>query len=459
MSIPDGLAAALESELGSASLLTGSATAAYAIDGIAPAMVALPTHIEEVAAVLRRAGEQQCTIVPRGGGSHIWLGQTPQQVDLVLSMQRLQQQLAYEPADMTTTVQAGICMLTLQQMLARSGQRVALDPPLTPTTTLGGLVAANRSGPRRLLYGTARDVLLGMTVVTLDGKCTKSGGRVVKNVTGYDVTKLYIGSLGTLAVLAELTVKLHPLPPGEVTIGVECAHGADLLPVLQMLLQLPLRLNSLELLNSTACVAVRMDTDVAMADSAYMVLARMEGLPTVLQSQERRVREALRRMALRRAPAVYTWSPAEQERLWQGVGALLRGERVTQQVAETMLMQVSLRMSDLPAFCQTVEDTARQFACPCAVVAHAGNGIVYVHLPVAAPTASESARLLECLQAIDACVARLGGRRVLERAPVMVKQQCQVWGATGDDFPLMRAIKTAYDPHGRLNPGRFIGGL
>ena len=115
---------------------------------------------------------------------------------------------------MTTTVQAGQRLADLQRTLGAQGQFLALDPPAAATTTVGGIVAANRNGPRRLLYGSARDLLLGTTVITIDGKRTKAGGRVVKNVTGYDLNKLYIGSLGTLAVLVELTFKVHPLPPG-----------------------------------------------------------------------------------------------------------------------------------------------------------------------------------------------------------------------------------------------------
>src|SRR5437763_3605025 len=201
----EGLPTGLESVLGSAHLRTDATVAEYAIDGVPPAMVAFPADAAQMTEVLRLAATYQATVFPRGGGSHTFIGQTPTRVDLVLSVQRLQQQLAYEPADLTTTVQAGVRFTELQHILRDSGQCLALDPPITPTTTMGGIVATNVSGPRRLLYGTARDVLLGITVMTSDGKSTKAGGRVVKNVTGYDLNKLYVGSLGTLAVIVELT--------------------------------------------------------------------------------------------------------------------------------------------------------------------------------------------------------------------------------------------------------------
>ncbi len=217
MSAHDHLAAALESAVGAEWLLTDAATADYAIDGMAPSMVAFPEDEAQVAAVLQLADEHQATLAPRGGGSHLGLGNTPSRLDVVLCTQRLQQQLAYEPGDMTTTVQAGLRLADLQTSLGEHGQFLALDPSAAETTTLGGMAAANLSGPRRLLYGTARDLLLGSAVISLDGKRTKAGGRVVKNVTGYDLNKLYIGRSAPFIV--ELTWKVHPKPPGEQTVA------------------------------------------------------------------------------------------------------------------------------------------------------------------------------------------------------------------------------------------------
>jgi glycolate oxidase FAD binding subunit len=422
-------------------------------------MVAFPADEDQMADVLRLAAEYQATVFPRGGGSHMFIGQTPARVDLVLSVQRLQRQLAYEPADLTTTVQAGVRFAELQHTLSGSGQFLALDPPVATTTTIGGIVATNTSGPRRLLYGTARDVLLGITVMISDGKRTKAGGRVVKNVTGYDLNKLYVGSLGTLAVIVELTCKLHPLPPGEATLGFACAHHTDLLPMLQTIVQLPLRLNSLELLNAAACEALAAHTGLRLADGVYMLIVRVEGTPAVTQSQEQRLTEALHHLPLTRPARSYTWTAAEQERFWAGLGTFTRGEADPHTSLETVVVKVSLLMSALPAFCQEVQAIAAQDEPAWPIVAHAGSGIVYIGIPGYDPAAPDVERLLTRLQTLDRCVARWQGRRVIERAPVAVKQCCQVWGPPGDDVVLMRAIKASFDPQHRLNPGRFIGGL
>ena len=134
-------------------------------------------------------------------------------------------------------------------------------------------------------------MLLGVAVMTIDGKRTKAGGRVLKNVTGYDLNKLYIGSLGTLAIIFELTCKLHPLPPGELTLGIGCAGEADLAPMLQTILQLPLRLNSLELLNAAACETLATHAALSLVETGYMLIARVEGTPAVTQSQAQRLTE------------------------------------------------------------------------------------------------------------------------------------------------------------------------
>jgi glycolate oxidase FAD binding subunit len=385
------------------------------------------------------------------------LGHTPERVDIVLGLQRLQQQLAYEPADMTTTVQAGLRLADLQQTLGRHRQFLALDPPAATTTTVGGIVAANMSGPRRLLYGTARDLLLGIAVITADGKRIKAGGRVVKNVTGYDLNKLYIGSLGTLGIIVELTFKLHPLPPSEYTLGIGFSHHADILPMLRTLMQLPLRLNSLELLNAAATTLLVRRAELPAIETTYLLIARVEGSPEVTRNQEQRIIEALRALPPTGTLALQTWSPAEQTRLWKTIEEFPIAMHTG--TSQSVMCKVSLRPSDLPAFLQEMQTASAQAGVPWPILAHAGSGILYVNLLSEGDVTSDPTKMLDHIRTLDACVARLQGRRVIERAPVAVKRHCQVWGTPGDDFALMRAIKASFDPHNRLNPGRFIGGL
>jgi len=453
MSAHDQFMAALEAVVGAEWLLTGASAADYAVDGMAPALAVFPADEAQVAAVLRLADEHQATVIPRGGGSHSGLGNVPRRVDVVLSVQRLQQQLAYEPGDMTTTVQAGLRLADLQASLHQHGQFLALDPPATETTTVGGIVAANLSGPRRLLYGSARDLLLGSAVISLDGKRTKAGGRVVKNVTGYDLNKLYIGSLGTLAVIVELTWKVHPKPAGEQTWGIRVSQGADLEAIRQRLLQLPLRLNSLVLLNRAAAAELAAPTGVTFPDTPYVFLARVEGAPEVVAYQAACIATALQDLALSGVASTHDWRDDELAGLWRGLEAFPL--TLAQTAAHSMVGKVSLRMADIPAFVEEMEAAAKASGTPWPLLAHAGHGVCYVRLTSGGAVAD----LLPYLHLLDTCVARWRGHRVLEYAPLAIKPHIDVWGASGDDFALMRGIKATFDPHRRLNPGRFLGGL
>lgn len=423
-----------------------AALSPYAVEDTTPAIVVLPADDVQVAEVLRLAHAHALALAPRGGGTYMHLGPPPERLDLVLSLERLSQLIAYEPGDMTITVQAGATLLDIQQTLEKHGQFLALDPPMTPATTLGGIIAANASGPRRLLYGTARDLVLGTVVIGIDGTRTKAGGRVVKNVTGYDLNKLYIGSLGTLAILTEITCKVHPLPPGEETIAIGYQDNADTLPLLQMLTRLPLRLNSLELLNAAAMATIQQQSNLEIPATPYCFLARLEGPPDITASQYQRLQEALRVLSLAGPPTLATWSDHAQQRLWAGVQAWL-------QPGAGMLSKVSVRMSDLAHVCAA----AQGMEPACGFLAHAGSGIAYVHFPLDA--AADPARLLSWIATLDQLVAKLRGHRVIERAPATIKQQCQVWGEPGNSFSMMQALKASFDPQRCLNPGRFLGGL
>ncbi len=453
MSAHDRLAAALEAVVGAEWLLTDTATADYAVDGVTPSLAIFPEDEAQVAAVLRLADEHQATVMPRGGGNHTGLGNVPTRVDVVLSVQRLQQQLAYEPGDMTTTVQAGLRLADLQASLNPHGQFLALDPSAADTTTVGGMVAANLSGPRRLLYGSARDLLLGSAVISLDGKRTKAGGRVVKNVTGYDLNKLYIGSLGTLAVIVELTWKVHPVPPGEQTLGIGVTQRADLADIRQMLMQHPLRLSSLVLLNRAATAELTTQTGVAFPETPYLFLARIEGTPEVLAHQASGIATALQNLALAGAASMHTWQHDEPGRLWQGLQAFPL--TLGQSTPDSIVSKVSLRMAATPEFVGVMETAAQASGTSWPLLVHAGHGVAYVRLT----SDGSPENLMPHLHALDACVAQLHGHRVLEYAPLAIKQQTDVWGATGNDFALMRGIKATFDPHNRLNSGRFLGRL
>jgi len=192
-----------------------NAGGAFAVDEHTPPYVALPTTIDELARCVAAAHAADLAVIPAGNGSQLHVGRAPTRYDLALSTQKLTRVLAHEAADMTVTVEAGITLAQLNALLASAGQRLPLDPPHPELTTIGGLIATDACGPLRLAHGKVRDLLIGVTVVLADGTPTHGGGRVVKNVAGYDLMKLFTGSFGTLGIVVEATFKLRPLPEHE----------------------------------------------------------------------------------------------------------------------------------------------------------------------------------------------------------------------------------------------------
>src|SRR5690349_24045462 len=200
---PQSLSNALAPIFGEQSLWTDpAARAGYAVQGVAPGCVVAPQSTEELAAALRVAQDLRAAVVPWGGGTQQNIGAPPGRIDLVVRTERLSRVLVHEPFDLTISVEAGMTMGGLREYLARHGQMLPIDPPLPARATIGGLIATAADGPRRLGYGTLRDLLIGITVVEASGRVSRAGGMVVKNVSGFDMMKLYLGSFGTLAVIA-----------------------------------------------------------------------------------------------------------------------------------------------------------------------------------------------------------------------------------------------------------------
>ena len=203
----------LRSLVGPAHVLAGVDCSPYVLEGRTPEAVVFPGSKEEIGAILTLAGEFGVPVLPSGGGTALSVGAPPTRVGVVLGLKRLNRVLKHEPGDLTTTVEAGITLAALQAELGRRGRWLSLDAADPDKfATIGGILASNASGPRRHLYGTSRDLLIGVAVVGADGTVIRGGGKVVKNVAGYDLPKLYIGSFGTLGVIAEATVRLRPRP-------------------------------------------------------------------------------------------------------------------------------------------------------------------------------------------------------------------------------------------------------
>ena len=402
-----------------------AADAGDALDGARPQFVATPGSVGEVSELLRLASSSRWSVAPAGSGTKRGWGNPPTSLDLVLSTRRLDQMIEHSEGDLVVSAEAGMTLDSLQAHLEGAGQMLALDPERTDGT-LGGLIAANASGPRRFRYGTVRDLLIGITVVLADGTVAKSGGKVVKNVAGYDLGKLFTGSLGTLGVIVGATFRLHPRPATsrlvEADVGGAEAVGAALGRVLR---------------SSLVPSAVNL---VAGTDTIGQIGILFEGIEPGAEAQAKTAADLLRRD---RNPSVFSGEAAVKR--WRDVARpSLEDAPVT--------LKVTYLPAELPDVLKRVDEAAKRCRMTTRVRGQIGNGVLLIGL-----SGGEAGRAVEMVADLRGFV-REGSVVVLE-APVEVKRRIDAWGSVGDALPLMRKVKERFDPAGVLNPGRFVGGI
>lgn len=386
--------------------------------GIVPAFVVSPESTEEAAAVLRAAAEHGLGVVVRGAGGRLGWGVPPTRCDLLVDMSLMDAVVEHSAGDMVARIQAGARMGEVAAVLARAGQEIALDVP--PAATVGGVVASGLAGPRRLRYGTPRDLLIGITIVRADGAVAKSGGKVVKNVAGYDLGKLLAGSAGTLALITEATFRLHPLPAARAYITAEYIAVGVACDAVAAAANSPLVASAVELSRPEPEGPIRVG--VLLEGSAEGVAARADRMANLL------------------GPAEIAASPPSW---WPG--APEAGDEAT-------LVQVSFWVSALPRVLDAIDSAARVSGVSPTVAGSAGAGLLYLRL---GPPGISTARFVRALR--SALAGERGGVAVLV-APGPVRAALAADGGLAGTVPalaLMRAVKDRFDPGNRMAPGRF----
>jgi glycolate oxidase FAD binding subunit len=386
------------------------AGAADVVDGVPAQWVARPASTLEASAVLRAAAELGLHVVARGSGTRLSWGTPPRQLDLIVDTGRMDAVVAHAAGDLVVTVQAGLRLGDLQATLAAHGQRLALDG----AGTIGGTIATAAAGPLRYRYGSVRDLIIGITVVLADGTVARAGGTVVKNVAGYDLAKLYTGSLGTLGIVTEAVFRLHPLPDASRWITVVAPdpdHAARAVAEVRNCQHDP----------------VAIEVDRAMPGGPVTVGVAVEGVAAGLGARADAVADLLSRTA--GASATIAEAPPD----WWGRPPTA---------------------ADRPAVLVTCEPTGLAdllAGAPGAIRGSAGAGVLVAGL-------DDGDRLGTELAALRAVTARHGGSAVLRCAAADRKADLDVWGPV-PALGLMRRLKDQFDPEHRLAPGRFVGGI
>jgi glycolate oxidase FAD binding subunit len=366
-------------------------------------------------------------------------GLPPTRAGVAVAVRGLAQVIDYPARDMTITVQVGIPVAELQRLLASENQRLPIDVPKADRATLGGVLATNTSGPRRYGFGTLRDYVIGISVVNDQGQEVKAGGRVVKNVAGYDLCKLYVGSLGTLGIITQVTLKLRPRPEEQALLLLSCTAG-ELEALLDRLHQTRTRPVALDLLNAAALRWLNRQGAAALPEGPWvLVVAFEDSHPAVKWQLQQLVKE------LRLAYALEARLGSAADAVWQ---ALI--EFPASAEAE-LTFKAAMLPSAVAAFCKQAADLPERLL----LQAHAGNGVVIGH---AGPVLTREAATA-MLTKLRALAAAGQGYVTFLRCPRAWKDAALVWGPPRGDVWLMRKVKEQLDPRRLFNPGRFVDGI
>ena len=430
----------------------------YEVDGLTPQAVVRPVDRLQLAEILKWASSEGLGLLPRGGGTRTGLGNVPRKADVVLDMGAFNRMLDYQPADMTATVEAGMTLASLQEHLASGGEFVPFEAAQASRSTVGGILSVGAGGPLSYAYGLPREWLIGIGVMSTQGVSTKAGGKVVKNVTGYDLNKLYTGSLGTLGVIVEASFKLLPNNPHSgmllasfPTLAASISAGRKLLhsPAAPMGCHSVTSGVSRRLQDSVQ--AASQDLGLSEEDTA-LTFAFYSGRA---QATRRRMEEAAALLLAEGANVVQRIDdPASNGMLrWLTDAPAEINPNSVLVIKVSVQSKSSARTSAECGEILVSGEKPEQMADP-------GFGSIRLLWPSSTEGAAEvELSILDAVQQTRQIASRYSGSAVVERCPLSVKRQIDVWGDAPDSLAVMRSIKDRFDPNGILNPGRFLGGI
>ena len=452
--------------------------ASHAVEGVVPSAVVAPGSLESLAATVRMASELGYAVIPRGGGTKMDFGPPPSRADIVVSLERLNRIVAHEPADQTATVEAGITMAGLQAGLGKRGQFLPLDPPHGDAGTLGGALATNASGVLRTSFGTARDLVIGAQVVQADGTVIRSGGQVVKNVAGYDLNKMYIGSLGTLGILAEVNLKLQPLPAaGRLLIGTmagigeaaECAFrvmDSEIMPsFLEVAGPATRALLAGEAAGPGTGSGAKSGGGISGAaagggsgrdDRDLAVVAGMIGTDETVDWQAGECERLFRDSGV--AEVIHVDGEA-YGRVLEGMRAFPGGGVLPPGMGPGVTCRAGVTPDGVEALFRLADEGCRRLSIGCGLLSHFASGhVAFVFYRDGTFRESDLDGLASLIEDLRNA-SEEQGVFVVEHAPAALKERVGVWGSTGGNRPIMEMLKNRFDPKGTLNPGRFVDGI
>ncbi len=409
------------------------------IGGFGPLPVRMPHSARELAEIVREASVTKQAIYPRGGGTFMDLGSSPTREGVIVDVSSLNRVVDFPAGDMTVTVEAGVTFGELDGLLRAKGLRVPVEVPHSERATVGGAIATNVSGPRRFAWGTFRDCVIGSVVVNGAGREISAGGRVVKNVAGYDLSKLHVGALGTLGILSQVTFKLRPRAAESGIVALSCPSSrlGDLLDHVHRSRTRPV---STDVVSAAACRGLGVAA-TGLPTGDVCLLVGFEGNEQCVRWQLQQLQNEI----AEGASVLWHRLGPEADVLWQALTDF------APPAEDAVVLRARLRPSSVGALLRALAGEATQLR----FLGHAGNGIVTAIVDVR--HGLEAVR--QCRERLARLTAADGGGVVVWRCPPPWKATLPVWGEPPESLWLMRRIKERFDPANILNPGRFVGGI
>ncbi len=398
-----------------------------------------PYTVETLSAIVKQAQQQQWQILACGNGSKLDWGGLAKEVELVVSTQKLNRIVEHAVGDLTVTVEAGVKLADLQATLQPTGQFLPIDPAFPETATIGGIVATGDSGSWRQRYGGIRDMVLGLSFVRADGEIAKAGGRVVKNVAGYDLMKLFTGSYGTLGIITQVTFRTYPLPEASGTALLK-GEAEAVARAVQTLRNSSLTPTAADLLSASVIKELAIGKECGL-------LVRFQTIAESVKEQLAQLEAIARQLDLQ----ISFYRERDETDLWQRLPSIIR----IPSTEEAIICKIGVVPSAAVA---VLQELAKIYGDRGLGMIHTGSGIGILQFNSEDRNGIEEMRSRCAGAAAPLCQQHHGFLSILS-APKSIKQQIEPWGYTGNALEMMRAIKQKFDPQNILSPGRFVGGI
>ncbi|MCG6880342.1 MAG: FAD-binding protein [Deltaproteobacteria bacterium] len=431
--------------------------ATYSYDGFLPEFtpdaVLIPESADQIAQIMKIANKHNINIIPRGAGTNICGSSVAREGGVIMAFHRMNKILEIDRESMCAVVQPGVVNADLQKEVARHGLLYPPDPASMNVSTMGGNVSLNAGGPRGVKYGVTRDYLLGLEVVLPTGEIIQTGGKTLKNVSGYDLTRLLCGSEGTLGIFTEITVRLVPLPPAKTTLQAAYADLDDAATTVTAILAAGMVPTTLELMDRTVLDVIS-DYGGAQfnAQAQALLLIEVDGDKDLVNKQGERIEALCREKGAIAVDRAHT--PEEANKLWQARRTAFGA--VASMRPNCIVEDATVPVKRLPEIIRKVVELTHKYDLKIAVLAHAGDGNLHPLIMTDLRDKEEMARIETMLKELCEAAISMGGTLSGEHGIGIAKSRFMDMEFSETSLNLMRGIKRVFDPNNILNPGSFL---